>query len=66
MAKNGFESMIYKLRDWLREEDNAQYVELEKAEALIEYLSSQEDWLYEDGSSQNYTVYQNLEKNFTS
>jgi len=27
MAKNDFEAMIYKMRDWLREDDNAKFVE---------------------------------------
>jgi membrane carboxypeptidase/penicillin-binding protein len=54
---NAFESMIYKLRDWLREEDHAPYVEEAEREKFIEYLGEQEEWLYDDGSNQNFTVY---------
>lgn len=64
-ARNAFESRIYSLRSWLREEENEPYVEESKREALIEYLNEQEDWLYEDGAQQNHTVYETLEKNLT-
>jgi len=65
IAMNGFESMIYKLREWLRDEEHFDYVEEEKREALIEYLTEQEDWLYDDGANQNYSVYQKMDKNLT-
>lgn len=58
--------MIYKLRDWLREEENAPYVVEEKKDSLIEYLTEQEDWLYEDGANQNHTTYESMEKNLTT
>jgi molecular chaperone DnaK (HSP70) len=35
-AKNSFETMIYKMREWLREDDNEPYVEAEEREALLE------------------------------
>jgi len=65
-AKNDFESMIYKLREWLREDENAPYIEEDKKDATIEKLTEQEDWLYEDGSNENYTVYQDLHKNLSA
>ena len=65
IAMNAFESMIYKLRDWLREDDYAPYVEESEREKLIEYLGEQEDWLYDDGANQNHSVYQQMEKNLT-
>ena len=64
-AMNAFESMIYKLRDWLREDDHAPYVEEAEREKFIEYLGELEEWLYEDGSNQNYTVYHSMEMNLT-
>lgn len=54
------------MREWLREEDNEPYVEEQARESQIEYLTEQEDWLYEDGANQNYTTYQKMEKNLTS
>jgi len=57
MAKNDFESMIYKLRDWLREDENQVYVQEAKREALIEKLAEHEDWLYEAGDDVNHTVF---------
>lgn len=58
--------MIYKLREWVREDDNAPYVKEEDRDALVEYLTEQEDWLYEDGANQNYSTYEKMEKNLTS
>ena len=58
---NNFETMIYKLRDWLREDDYAPYVEEVQREKLIEYLGEQEDWLYDDGANQNHSVYESME-----
>lgn len=57
IAKNDFESMIYKMREWLREDDNADFVEESVREERIEKLAEMEDWLYEDGADANYTVY---------
>jgi hypothetical protein len=62
IARNDFESMIYKLRDWYRDEDNAPYVEESSVEERIEKLTEQEDWLYEDGADANYTVYEEKHK----
>ena len=36
VAKNDFEAMVYKLREWLREEENEPYVEESAREAYIE------------------------------
>lgn len=58
MARNDFESMIYKVRDWLRDEDNAVYVEEVAREQMQANLTDMEDWLYEDGASANYSVYE--------
>ena len=48
--------MIYKMRSWLREDENAGYVEESYLESWIEKLTEMEDWLYEDGADANYTV----------
>lgn len=66
IAKNDFESMIYKLKDFLREEDNFPYVEEEVRDEYMEKLTEMEDWLYEDGSDLNHTVYNNKAKNLTN
>lgn len=65
IAKNDFESMIYKLKDWLREEENWPFVKEDEREPYLEQLTEMEDWLYEDGAEQNYTVYQDKAKNLT-
>lgn len=36
---NDFESQIYKMRDWLREEENEIFVEQEEREKYIEQLN---------------------------
>jgi len=54
--------MIYKMRSWLREDENAVYVEADTLEERIDNLTALEDWLYEDGSSANHTVYQDKHK----
>jgi len=66
IAKNDFESMIYKLKDFLREDDNFPYVEEEVRDEYMEKLTEMEDWLYEDGSDLNHTVYNNKAKNLTN
>lgn len=58
MARNDFESMIYKTRSWLRDDENAEFVEADTLEERIENLTALEDWLYEDGASANYSVYE--------
>uniref|UniRef100_A0A7S3IIG3 Uncharacterized protein n=1 Tax=Strombidium inclinatum TaxID=197538 RepID=A0A7S3IIG3_9SPIT len=58
VAMNDFESMIYKLREWLREEENFPYVSETIREQRIEELTEQEDWLYDDGANQPHTVYE--------
>ena len=65
IAKNDFESMIYKLKDWLREEENWKFVKEDVKDTYLEQLTEMEDWLYEDGSDQNYTVYGDKAKNLT-
>lgn len=59
---NDFESMIYKLRDWLREEENAVYVEESTIEERIANLTAMEDWLYDEGANANHTVYEEKHK----
>lgn len=54
--------MIYKMRDWLRDDDNADYVEESIREEKITNLTEMEDWLYEDGADANYTVYEEKHK----
>jgi len=53
------------MRDWLREEENEIFVEQEEREKYVEQLNEWEDWLYEDGSNQPYTVYEMKYKNMT-
>ena len=57
IAMNDFESMVYKLREWLREEENFPYVKEDEREKQIETLNGHEDWLYEDGATANHTTY---------
>lgn len=54
--------MIYKMRSWLREDENAEFVEADTLEERIDNLTALEDWLYEDGASANYSVYQDKYK----
>jgi hypoxia up-regulated 1 len=56
-AKNNFESLVYAMRTWLREEENEDYVLEEERDKWIEKLDGLEEWLYEDGSDANFTVY---------
>lgn len=62
IARNDFESMIYKMRSWLREDEHADFVEADTLEERIDNLTALEDWLYEDGASANYTVYEDKYK----
>ena len=64
-AKNNFESMIYTMRDWLRDDENAAYVEEAASAAYIEQLTEWEDWLYDEGSNLMYNVYEDMYKNMT-
>ena len=57
-AKNSYESQIYEVRAWLRDDDNEDYVTSEDREALLEKLEEAEDWLYGDGAQVSYTKYQ--------
>ena len=50
---------MYKVREWLREEENEVYVESGERENRIEFLNEMEDWLYEDGDNANYTILEN-------
>lgn len=63
IAMNDFESMVYKLREWLREEENFPYVKEEERETKIEELNGHEDWLYEDGATANHTTYTKMFRN---
>ena len=54
--------MIYSLRDWLRDEDNAMYVEESERDTLLQKLEDDEEWLYDEGSQLPHTKYQ--EKNY--
>lgn len=66
MAKNDFESSMYSMRDWLREDENVPYVGDAIRDAYIEKLAEWEDWLYEDGAFQNFSVYDKMKKNMTN
>ena len=61
-ARNDFESMIYKMREWPRDDDNAAYVEESNREERLTQLTELEDWLYEDGASANFSVYEGKHK----
>lgn len=61
-AMNDFEAMIYRLREWLREDDNEPFVEATERDTYIETLAGHEDWLYEDGANANYTVFDKMYK----
>jgi len=50
------------MRSWLREDENAVYVEAAYLEEKIEKLTEMEDWLYEDGADANHTVYEGKHK----
>lgn len=50
-AKNAYESMIYSLRDWLRDDDNTVYVDESERDALFTKLEDGEEWLYDDGAN---------------
>lgn len=69
IARNEYESLVYKMREWLREEDNEAYVLETEREDRITYLNEMEEWLYDDGSDANYTVLEkrrkDLDKDFT-
>jgi len=65
IARNDFESMIYKMRSWLREDENVVYVEADTLEERIDNLTALEDWLYEDGASANHTVYQDKHRDLS-
>lgn len=65
IAKNDFESMIYKLKDFLNEDENHKYIEEVDRLIYIETLSELEEWLYDEGDGANYTVYNNKAKNLT-
>lgn len=49
--------MIYKFRDWLREEENEAYVKESKKEELLAELSEHENWLDEASDEVGYKVY---------
>lgn len=61
-ARNEYESLVYKMREWLREEENEAYVLETEREDRITYLNEMEEWLYEDGSDANYTVLEKRHK----
>ena len=65
IAKNDFESMIYKLKDFLNEDENHKYIEEVDRLIYVETLSELEEWLYDEGDGANYTVYNNKAKNLT-
>ena len=62
IARNEYESLVYKMREWLREEENEAYVLETEREDRITYLNEMEDWLYDDGSDANYTVLEKKRK----
>jgi uncharacterized protein (DUF2164 family) len=65
-AKNAYESLIYKLRAWLQEEENIKFVTGEEKTALITKLDDGEEWLYGEGAHQTHTKYQERSYALTS
>ena len=57
-AKNTYESLIYELRDWLREESNWIYVDEDERQSLLTMLDEGEEWLYDEGANVSHTKYQ--------
>ena len=57
--------MIYKLKDFLNEDENHKYIEEVDRLIYVETLSELEEWLYDEGDGANYTVYNNKAKNLT-
>ena len=55
ISKNEFESAIYTMRDWLREDENMPYVSEKVREEYIEKLTGWEDWLYDEGGNQLFS-----------
>lgn len=53
------------MRDWLRDDENAPFVEESVSAAYIEQLTEWEDWLYDEGSNLMYNVYEDMYKNMT-
>ncbi len=56
-AKNTYESQIYSMKDWLRDEDNEKYVVEADREALLQKLDEGEEWIYDEGSQVHHTKY---------
>jgi len=54
--------MIYKLRGWLRDDDNEIYVLEDDRDKIIEKLGDHEDWLYDEGAHANYTTFEKMFK----
>ena len=57
-AKNTYESQIYAMKDWLRDEDNEKYILEADREALLQKLDDGDEWLYDEGSQVHHTKYQ--------
>jgi len=65
VARNDFESLVYAVRSWLREDENEAYVAGEEREEKVEYLNEMEEWLYDDGAEANFTVLEGKTKDLT-
>lgn len=65
-AKNAYESLIYSMRDWLRDDDNQVYVDEADREALLQKLEDGEEWLYDEGSNVSHSKYQEKSYELTS
>ena len=65
VAKNDFEGMIYKFRDWLREDENEPYIKEDKREELLSELSEHESWLDNATDEIGYKVYEDKFKNLS-
>ena len=56
-AKNDFEELIYKSREWVNEEANKVFFEIEKLEDYLTNLTTHQDWLDDEGYDQPKQVY---------
>lgn len=56
-AKNDFEDMIYKSREWVNEDKNKPFFDQSQLENFLANLTAHEEWLYEDGYDTPKEVY---------
>lgn len=65
-AKNDFEDLIYKSREWIQDDKNSVFAPAALIEEYLANLTVHEDWLYEDGYDLPKQVYQDKIKDLMS